>query len=123
MTTQEIANKLVSYCREGKYQQCYEELYSPDVVSMEPEGVPMQRVQGLAGIQEKGKHWGEMIEEMHDSSITDPVVCGNHFSCGMVMDATFKGGARQRMEEICVYEVQEGKVVLEQFFYPTGSQS
>jgi hypothetical protein len=35
----------------------------------------------------------------------------------MTMDATFKGRGRVNMEEICVYQVKDGKVVREQFFY------
>jgi hypothetical protein len=36
----------------------------------------------------------------------------------MSFDATFKGGGRTKMDEICVYEVKDGKIVKEQFFYP-----
>ena len=120
MTTQEIADKLVAYCRAGEFQKCYDELYSPNVVSLEPAGSPMERVEGIDGILAKGKAWNEMMEEFHGSTITDPVVCGNHFSLGMTMDATFKEVGREKMEEICVYEVQDGKVVKEQFFYPNN---
>jgi hypothetical protein len=35
----------------------------------------------------------------------------------MGIDATYKGMGRQKLEEIAVYEVKNGKVVKEQFFY------
>ncbi len=122
MTTQEIADKLVEYCRQGKYQECYQELYAQDCVSIEPKGAMMERAEGLEAMAEKGKAWNEMVEEMHGASVTDPIVCGDHFSCGMMLDGTFKGVGRQKMEEICVYQVRDGKVISEQFFYPMPEQ-
>jgi len=35
----------------------------------------------------------------------------------MSFDVTFKDRGRQQMEEVCVYEVNNGKIVNEQFFY------
>lgn len=35
----------------------------------------------------------------------------------MTMDITMKGMGRFTMEEICVYEVNDGKIVREDFFY------
>jgi hypothetical protein len=35
----------------------------------------------------------------------------------MGMDCTMKGMGRQKLEEIAVYEVKDGKIVKEQFFY------
>ena len=122
MSIQEIADKLVAYCREGKYQECYDELYSPTVVSIEPKGAMVEVANGLEEIAEKGKQFNEMMEEYHGSSVTDPVICGNHFSIGMTLEATFKDIGREKMEEICVYEVQDGKIVKEQFFYDMASQ-
>lgn len=58
-----------------------------------------------------------MIEEMHGGWCSDPVVGGNHFSVAMGMDVTMKGAGRMNMDEICVYEVKNGKIVKEQFFF------
>ncbi|MFM9653791.1 SnoaL-like domain-containing protein [Streptomyces galilaeus] len=33
------------------------------------------------------------------------------------MDATFKDRGRMTIEEVCVYQVADGKITLEQFFY------
>lgn len=117
MSTQEIANRLVELCNKGDYQTCYQELYSPEVWSIEPEGWPNQKVQGLDGIAEKGKQWNEQMEEFHGSAIGEPIVAGDHFALTMMYDATFKGQGRVKMEEVCVYQVQDGKIVKEQFFF------
>ena len=60
---------------------------------------------------------GENLLEFHSSEIGDPIVGDNHFSCIMTSDVTFKEGGRVNFSEVCVYKVEDGKIVLEQFFY------
>lgn len=121
MTTTEIANKLVAFCRKGEYQNCYQELYSPEIVSIEADGTS---VKGFDGIAEKGKKWNEGIKEFHGSSIGDPIVSGNFFSLPMDMTITYQGSDQPiKFEEICVYQVKDGKVVKEQFFYDAAPAS
>jgi len=115
MTTTEIANKLVAFCRKGEYQECYKELYSPQIKSIENDG---SVVNGFEEMAEKGKQWNAGIKEFHGSSVGDPIVSGNYFSLPMSMTITYQGGdAPIKFEEICVYKVKDGKVVQEQFFY------
>jgi len=54
---------------------------------------------------------------MHGIVISEPVVADNFFTVSMALDKTFKGRGRVNMEELCVYEIDEGKIVCEQFFY------
>jgi len=117
MTTQEVANRLISLCRTGQIQQAQTELYGEKMVSIEPAGAPVERAEGLRAVVEKGKQFAGMIEERHGGSFTDPVVTGNYFSVGMTLDATMKGRGRVLLEEICVYKVENGKIVFEQFIY------
>jgi ketosteroid isomerase-like protein len=58
-----------------------------------------------------------MVEQVHGGYSSAPVVGGNHFSVAMGMDVTMKGAGRVKMDEIAVYEVKDGKIVKEQFFY------
>lgn len=117
-STQEIANRLVELCRQGDYATCYQELYSPDAVSIEPDHAPPpQRAEGMDAIRKKGEIWQNMIEEMYGSSVGDPVVAGNHFACTMTMDWKMKGQERTQEAEICLYKVENGKIVSEQFIY------
>lgn len=119
MTTQEVANRLVQLCREGKYQECISELYSPDIVSIEPEGGSWDtKVQGLDALAKKGQDWKNMVEEFHSGEISDPIVAENFFSLTMKSKVTMKGMSEPiNMDEVCVYRVEDGKVVTEQFFY------
>ena len=117
MTTEEVANRLVSLCNQGKWFDAQKELYSENAESIEPEGTPWGSVKGMEAIKKKGEEWGKNIEEMHGGEISEPMVCGNHFVVKMVSDNTVKGMGRVKFEELCMYEVADGKIVKEQFFY------
>jgi ketosteroid isomerase-like protein len=118
MTTQEVANRFNELAQGGNWDKIQEELYSEDAESIEPAHSPgMQSVKGINAIKEKGKKFNEMVEEMHGGYSKDPVVAGNHFAVAMGMDTTMKGMGRVNMDEIAVYEVKDGKITKEQFFY------
>ena len=118
LTTTEVANRFNVLAKEGKWDQIQDELFADNAKSIEPPGSPgLQSVEGLAAIKEKGKQFGEMVEEMHGGYSSDPLVAGNHFSVAMGMDVTMKGMGRTKMDEIALYEVNDGKIVKEQFFY------
>ena len=120
ITTSDVANKLVELCRRGEFGEAVSTLYHEDVVSVEPEGAPNPTVSGLDAVKEKEKQFNASVKEVHGMEISDPVVAGNHFSCAMMMDVTMHEYGRQKMEEICVYEVKDGKIVREEFFYTMG---
>lgn len=117
MTTQEVADRLVALCRENQNMQAVQELYATNVVSVEPKGAPMELVEGIDAVIGKTEHFFNMVQEFHAGYTTDPVVGGDHFSVAMGMDVTTKEGVRMRLDEIAVYEVKDGKVVREEFFY------
>ena len=118
MTTQEVADKLVAYMRAGQMHEAQTELYADDIVCIEPEGNMAPHItKGKAAVAEKGRQFAEMIEERFGGSCSDPVVGGRYFSIFMSLDASMKGMGRQLLDEICVYEVKDGKIVFEQFFY------
>lgn len=120
MSTQEVANQLVQMCREGKNMEALQELYADNCTSREMPGMPNEFVEGKAALVEKSEGWYANVEEMHGGEVGDPCVVGNHFSCTMSFDITFKDRGRTQMEEICVFEVKDGKIVAEQFFYSMG---
>lgn len=118
MTTQEIANRLVELCREGKYETAQKELFSSNAESVEPpQAQGLQTVKGLNAIIEKGHQWQSNVETVHGGSVSNPIVAGNRFSVAIAADVTMKGQGRTNMEEIAVYDVKDGKIVKEQFFF------
>lgn len=118
MTTQEVANRFNELAREGRFDLIQDELFSAGAVSIEPAGKGFTDAEGLAAIKKKGADFNAMIEEMHGGWCGEPVVGGDFFSVAMGMDCTMKGSPeRMKMDEIAVYEVQNGKIVKEQFFF------
>ena len=122
MTTQEVANRFHELGQASQWDKIQDELFSDDAVSIEPPQSPgLQTAEGLDAIKQKGKQFGEMVEEVHGGYMSAPVVGGNFFSVSMGMDCTMKGMGRMKLDEIALYEVKDGKIVREQFFYHTPS--
>jgi SnoaL-like domain len=119
MTTKEVADQLISYCREGKFREATEKLYAPDIVSVEASAPPGQsrETKGLEGVKAKGEWWINN-HEVHSSTVEGPLVALDHFAVVFKLDVTFKPEKKRfQMEEIGVYKVANGKIVYEQFFY------
>lgn len=53
MTTQDVANRLVELCREGKNDQAIDELYAETIVSHEPPGSPVPHAEGIEVVRQK----------------------------------------------------------------------
>lgn len=118
MTTQEVANRFNELSQTGEWNKIHDELFAENAVSIEPEhSQGLKRADGMEAIRQKGKEFNEMVEEVHGGYSNEPIVAGTHFAVAMGMDCTMKGMGRMKMDEIAVYEVKDGKVVKEQFFY------
>ena len=117
MTTQEVADRFYELAQQGNFDKIQDELFDEDAKSIEPSYSNWENVQGLDKIKEKAQKWQAMVEEMHGGYTNKPQVAGNFFVCIMGMDVTVKGQPRMKMDEVAVYEVKDGKIVLEQFFF------
>lgn len=122
MKTMEMANKLVALCRQGKNDEALNTLYADNVVSVEAGGPPgMEReAKGLDAVKGKGKWWQDN-HEVHSMSITGPWPHDDRFVVGFQFDVTHKpSGKRMQMDEVGLYQVRDGKIVREEFFYDMG---
>ena len=118
MTTQQVADRFNELAQKGEWDKILVELYSNDAESIEPaHSQGLKSAKGMDALRQKGKEWGETIETMHGGYSNEPQVAGNFFSLTMGFDGTFKGRGRMKMDEVCVYEVKDGKIVKEQFFF------
>ena len=118
MTTQEVADRMAELFKENKWAEVQQELFSDDAESIEPpHSQGLQYAKGKEALKKKGDDFNNMIEEVHGGYSGQPIVAGNFIALAMGFDATMKGMGRQKMDEIAVYEVKDGKIVKEQFFY------
>jgi ketosteroid isomerase-like protein len=122
MDTKEIGEKLVGLCKEGKNLEAVNTLYSEDIVSVEPMAMPNMPAEqrGLEAIRGKNQWWIDN-HEIHSADVQGPYVHGDRFATRFVYDITSKSGPmegqRNTMEEVAVYDVKDGKIVREEFYY------
>ncbi len=110
----EIANRLSSLCTDHKFVEAYTELFSEHAVSIDPI-YKNQPLTGLADLIEREKAF-LAANKVLDVKISEPLVAGSHFSVVLSMDFTTSEQIRRSIEEICVYKVENGKIVSQQFF-------
>lgn len=117
MTTQQVANRFMELARQGKNIEIQEELFDENVECIEPAHAPNKGTKGKKAVLDRLKGWYAGVEAMHGSALTEAIVMGNFFAVGSMADLTIKGAGKIKLEEMGVYEVKNGKIVKEQYFY------
>src|SRR5207248_2215113 len=82
MTTMEVGKKLADLCRQGKFADAMNALYSPNIVSIEahadPSGSMPQRMEGIKAVRGKAEWW-EKNHQVHDVQVDGPWPHGDRF--------------------------------------------
>jgi hypothetical protein len=118
LTTQEVAARFNELARQEKWFEIQDELFANNVRSVDPPNSPyFKYAEGKVAVRKKGEEWVAKVEEFHGAYTTPPVTGGNYFAVGRGMDITVEGFGRIKLDEIMLYEVKDGQIVLEQFFY------
>jgi ketosteroid isomerase-like protein len=118
MTTQQVASRFNELAQQEKWFEIHDELFAENVRSVDPPNSPyMGYAEGKTNVRKKGEDFVKKIEDFHGASTTEPVVAGNHFAVGRKMDVTVQGFGRIQLNEVMIYEVKDGAIILEQFFY------
>lgn len=118
MTTQEVAARFYELAKEEKWFEIQEELFADNIKSVEPDNSRyLSYAEGKAAVRQKAEAFVSRVEAAHKLVTTLPIVAGHHFAVGRDKELTVQGLGRIHINEIMLYEVQDGKIVLEQFFY------
>ena len=118
LTTQEVAARFEELARQEKWFEIQDELFAEDIRSVEPPNSPyFGYAQGRAAVRKKAMDFVSKIEAAHGFYTGQPVVAANHFAVGRKMDLTVNGFGRVVIDQIMLYEVKDGQIVSEQFFY------
>ena len=118
LTVQEIAARFNELAQQEKWFEIQDELFADNVRSVDPPDSPyFPYAEGRAAVRKKGEDFVKKVQGFHGAYTTQPVIGGNHFAVGRVLEITVEGFGRIKMDEIMVYEVKDGQIVLEQFFY------
>jgi SnoaL-like protein len=118
LTTQEVAARFNELAKQEKWFEIQDELFADYVRSIDPPNSPyFGYAEGKANVRKKGEDFVKRVTDFHGALTTEPVVAGNHFAVGREVDITVEGHGRIQINEIMLYEVKNGQIVLEQFIY------
>lgn len=118
LTTKEVAARFNELAQQEKWFDIQDELFAENVRSIEPINSPyLKDAEGKAPVREKGENWVKRITAAYSLATTEPVVAGNHFAIGREFDIEVDGLGKVHINEIILYAVEDGKIILEQFFY------
>jgi len=118
MTTEEVATRFNELAQQEKWFEIQEEFFSDDVKSIDPAHSPyFGYAEGKAAVRKKGEDFVKRIEAVHHLYTSEPIVSGNHFAVVRKKDFTVQGHGRVQIHQIMLYEVRDGRIISEQFFY------
>ena len=118
LTIQEVAARFNELAQQEKWSEIQDELFADNVKSIDPpNSLYFPYAEGKAPVRKKGEEFVKKVQEFHGASTTNPIVAGNHFAVGRIFDITTEDFGRIKIEEIMLYEVKDGQIILEQFFY------
>lgn len=118
MTTQEVAARFNELAQQEKWFEIQNEFFSDDVKSIDPANSPyFGYAEGKASVRKKGEDFVKRIEAVHSVYTGEPIVTGNHFAVVREKDLTVQGLGRIQIHQIMLYEVKDGQIISEQFFY------
>lgn len=118
MTTQEVAARYNELAQQEKWFEIQDEFFADNARSIDPPNSPyFGYAEGKVAVRKKGEDFVKRITDFHGASTTEPVVGGNHFAVGREVDVTIDGLERIQIKQIMLYEVKDGQIISEQFFY------
>lgn len=118
MTTREVAARFNELAQQEKWFEIQEEFFADNVRSIDPPDSPyFGYAEGKSQVRKKGEDFVKRIQAVHSAYTTEPLVTGNHFTVGRSKDLTVQRHGRIQINEIMLYEVRDGQIVSEQFFY------
>ena len=113
----ELASQLVSMLKEKKFVEVQEQLFAADAIAQEPEKFKERSVQGKENIIHKEKRFLKGVKEWIRFEVSEAIVSQHHFSIRMYTEVELINNQKVVLDEIIVYEVLDGLIVKEQFFY------
>lgn len=117
-TIHEVAARFNELAKQEQWFKIQEELFADNVKSIEPANSSYFKYEeGKMAVRKKGEEWVKRIEAVHRRHTSEPIVTGKHFAVAREVDITVKGLGRIQLNEIMLYEVENGKIIAEQFFY------
>lgn len=103
---------------QGRILDAFEQFYAEDVVMQENSATP---VLGKAANRERERQFVESIEQFHHAALLGSATEGDRSYSEWVMDVTFKGGVRVKLEQVAARQWRDGQIIAERFYYNTAN--
>lgn len=107
-----IAARLTALLQQQQFVEAYEELFDENAVSIDPMYQP--DLKGLSGLIEREKLFLSRAE-IKKIRLSEPILAGNYFSVSLSMDFSV-AGQDKTISELCIYKVENSKIISQQFF-------
>jgi hypothetical protein len=118
VTPHEVAARFDQLAQQEKWFEIQDELLPIMSGSVEPPTAKnLKNAEGKAAVRKKAEELIKQVETVHSSSTTAPVVAVIILRWDGAWRLPVKGLGRIKMDEIMLYEVKDGQIGLEQFFY------
>jgi hypothetical protein len=112
MNTEQVARKVVQLVRNQAWYEALDQLYDKDIVSVE---ATTPEARGVDELRKKIDWWVNAME-VHSFKASEPFVARDRFVVQFDADITDKNSKqRQKLSEVGVYTVKNGKIVREEF--------
>ncbi len=116
-TITEIAHRLVELMKDKKFLEAQEELFDEDCHNEEPENTKSRSVNGLNSILQKERKFLQNIKEWNRYEVSNPIIASDFFSVQLMLEVTLINNTIISVNEIIVYEIKNGKIIHERFFF------
>jgi hypothetical protein len=117
-TIAQLDRELNEAVLQGRILEGFEQFYAPTVV-MQENNLPA--TVGKEANRERERKFVESIEQFHHGALLGSAAHGDISFSEWLMDVTFKGGVRVKLEQVAVRRWQHGQVVSERFYYNAGN--
>lgn len=118
LATHEVAARFNELAQQEKWFEIQEEFFAENTRSIDPPNSPyFGYAEGKAAIRQKAEDFVKRIEAVHSAYTSAPIVTGNYFAVVRELDLTVQPHGRIQINQIMMYEVKDGRIILEQFFY------
>lgn len=117
MTIESISAQMVQLLRNQDFLKAQRTFFDEQVISQEPSFHPQPRTVGLSALMEKERQFLTAIQTWHEFEISEPLVSRDHFSIRMYSKVTLQTGRLLEIDEVIVYQIANGKIVRETYFY------
>ncbi|SHL90827.1 SnoaL-like domain-containing protein [Mucilaginibacter sp. OK098] len=114
MTATSISQTLITLLRNQEFLKAYQDLFSEDAESIDPINPTPGPIKGLAKLIELEKQFLAKAK-IRAITISEAIHSEAYFSIRLFMQFDING-KESSINELCVYKVNAGKIISQQFF-------